>query len=909
MAKIIGIDLGTTNSEAGYMEGGTPKIVPSAEGSAYGGKMFPSVVAFTKDGILVGEPAKRQAVLNPEKTIMQIKRKMGTDYKVRIDGKDYTPQEISAMILRKIKTDAEAFLGEKISQAVITVPAYFNDNQRQATKDAGQIAGLEVLRLVNEPTAAALAYGLDKKGEGKIAVLDLGGGTFDVTLMEMGEGVFEVIATSGDTQLGGMDMDNTIIQWLASEFRAEHGVDISSDKQAMQRLRDAGEKARLELTSGTETTINWPFIARQSGRPVHLEKKVPRAKLEKLIEPVLNRLDAPIRQAFKDAGWQYRDVNHVILVGGPTRMPAVQSRFEKILGRPAERTVDPMQCVALGAAIQAAVLSGEVKDILLLDVTPLSLGVETKGSIFTKLIERNTTIPSRKSEIFTTAADGQTSVEVHVLQGERPMAGDNVSLGRFYLTGIPPAPAGVPKVEVTFDIDANGILNVSAKDMATGKTEKLTIVAPQRMDKGKIDSAVRDAESHAAEDRRRREFVELRNHADQLVYATEKLLKEHGSAISEETRKAVEEKLEAVRRVLTTDDISVLRAAIEALNQDDPKAAEEKFKQISEAYEVLADDEKRRIYDQFGADGLKQQVWGGEGFDWSRFTHAGDVEDIFGRDLFASFFGQSGGLGGSLFEQFFGGNVGTVGRRRGPAPGHDARVEVELSLEEVAQGGRKQVTVHYPMTCPACRGTGAEGERLVTCPTCNGRGQVSASQRRGYSQFITITTCPKCNGRGQWPERPCPRCSGEGRIAEQRTIAVEIPPGVPDGVQLRVPGRGLAGDAGAPPGDLYVAVRVRPDDRFIRDGDDIVYELPISFAQAALGAEVDVPTLDGTSRLRIPDGIQTGTVLRLRGKGLPRFQRSGRGGQLVRVIGQTPTRVSAEERRPFEHLPRPPRGS
>lgn len=595
MAKIIGIDLGTTNSEAAYIEGGMPKIIPSAEGSTYGGKMFPSVVAFTTDGqILVGEPAKRQAVLNPENTVMQIKRKMGTDHKVQVMGKSYTPQEISAMVLRKIKTDAETFLGEPVTQAVITVPAYFNDNQRQATKDAGKIAGLDVLRLVNEPTAAALAYGLGKGKEGKIAVLDLGGGTFDVTLMEMGEGVFEVVATSGDTQLGGLDMDNAIIGYLADQLKSREGIDIRDDRQAMQRARDAAEKAKIELSSTVSTTINLPFISQKGGKPVHLETTLTRAKLQELVEPILARCEQPITQAFKDAKWKFEDVGHIILVGGPTRMPIVRERFEKIIGRKAERGVDPMQCVAMGAAIQAAVLSGEVKDILLLDVTPLSLGVETLGGVFTRLIERNTTIPTRKSQIFTTAADGQPSVEIHVLQGERPMASDNVSLGQFNLVGIPPAPRGVPQIEVTFDIDANGIINVSAKDLGTGKDAKITITATKRLEKDEIDRMVKDAERYAEEDRKRREAADIRNQADSVVYSTEKMLKEMGSQISEGLRKSVENKVEELKKALGSNDISDIKQKLKELNEEAQKIGLEVYQKSQAARQTPSQSEEKQ---------------------------------------------------------------------------------------------------------------------------------------------------------------------------------------------------------------------------------------------------------------------------------------------------------------------------
>ncbi|HHS97483.1 MAG TPA: molecular chaperone DnaK [Chloroflexi bacterium] len=606
MGKIVGIDLGTTNSVVAVLEGGEPVVIPTAEG----GRLCPSVVAFTKTGErLVGQPARRQAIINPENTIFSIKRLMGRRYDdpevekarqilpykivkgpqgdarvyIPVTGKEYTPQEISAMILRKLKQDAEAYLGEEVTQAVITVPAYFNDSQRQATKDAGKIAGLEVLRIINEPTAASLAYGLDKEGAETILVFDLGGGTFDVSILEVGEGVVEVKATSGDTYLGGDDWDQRIIDYIADEFKKEYGIDLREDRQALQRLKEAAEKAKIELSSMLETEINLPFITADASGPKHLQMKLTRAKLEQLTEDLVQRCRGPFEQALKDAKLTAKDLDAVILVGGATRMPMIQDLVRELTGKEPHKGVNPDEVVAVGAAIQAGVLAGEVKDVVLLDVTPLTLGVETLGGVMTPLIPRNTTIPVRKSEIFTTAEDGQTVVTIHVLQGERPMAADNISLGRFNLEGIPPAPRGVPQIEVTFDIDANGILNVSAKDKATGKEQSITITATTNLSKEEVERLVQEAKRHEAEDRQRKELVEARNTADQLIYQTEKFLRELGDKVPASDRSRIEQTISDLKEAMKGDDIARIRRLIEDLRNASMALGQQMYAQQQQA--------------------------------------------------------------------------------------------------------------------------------------------------------------------------------------------------------------------------------------------------------------------------------------------------------------------------------------
>ena len=741
MSKVIGIDLGTTNSCVAVMEGGEAVVIPNAEGN----RTTPSVVAFSKTGErMVGQVAKRQAITNPDRTISSIKREMGTDHRVTIDGKSYTPQEISAMILQKLKADAEAYLGQTVSEAVITVPAYFTDSQRQATKDAGKIAGLDVKRIINEPTAAALAYGVDKEQAQKIMVYDLGGGTFDVSILEIDDGVIEVLATAGNNRLGGDDFDQCIMKYLVSEFKKSDGIDLSGDKVAMQRLKEAAEKAKIELSGVTTSNINLPYITADATGPKHLDVTLTRAKFNELTGHLVEATMGPVRQAMSDAGLKPSDLAKVLMVGGSSRIPAVVEAVKSFTGSEPFKGINPDECVAMGAALQAGVLTGDVKGLLLLDVTPLSLGIETMGGVCTRLIERNTTIPVKKSQIFSTAADNQTSVEVNVLQGEREMAAANKSLGRFHLDGIAPARRGVPQIEVTFDIDANGIVNVSAKDLGTGNAQHITITSSSNMSKEDIEKAVKEAEQYAAEDAKIKEKVEVRNQADQMVYQAEKTLNEVGDKVPE---------------------------------------------------------------------------------------------------------------------------------------------------------SEKDVTVERSEQCATCKGSGCQpGTTPEICPDCRGSGQVQVQQRTPMGVFATSRPCQKCHGTGRIIHQPCTDCGGQGRVRKRKTIKVNIPAGIDHGQTISLRGQGNAGKNGGSAGDLLITVMVQPDETFRREGVDVFCDAPITFAQAVLGATLEIPTIDGKVKYDLPEGTQTGTVFRLRGKGIPVLNGRGRGDQYVTVNVETPRNLTKEQK-------------
>ncbi len=607
--KVLGIDLGTSNSAVAVVMGGRPVVIPSAEGVSVTGKAFPSVVAFTKDGqLLVGEPARRQAISNPEGTVFEVKRKMGTNEKIRVFGKEYTPQQISAFILQKMKADAEAYTSEKFDKAVITVPAHYNDNQRQATKDAAEIAGLKTIRLINEPTASALAYGVDKAGkEQKILIFELGGGTYDVTIMEFGKNVFEVKATNGDTHLGGTDMDKAVIDYIANLFKRDTGIDLRNDKMALYRLKEGAEKAKIELSTTLETEINLPFISADASGPKHLNYKMTRAKLEELVAPIFEKCKEPLKMALADAKLTSKDIDKIILVGGPTRMPIVHRFVEQMLGKKPERGIDPMECVCIGAAIQGAALAGEIGDILLLDVTPLSLGVETLGGVMTRVMDRNTTIPARRSQVFSTAADFQTAVTIHILQGERTMATDNVSLGQFNLTGIPPAPRGVPQVEVTFDIDASGILHVGAKDLGTGNKQEITITASTKLSSEQKDRMVRDAETFAEQDKQKREEVETRNNADSVIYAAEKMIKDLGEKISKDSKEKIEKAANEAREALGGKDVSRIKSKTEELSKILQEAGAAVYQQAAQQQGAQQQQQQQQQQRQYSAEQQRGQ--------------------------------------------------------------------------------------------------------------------------------------------------------------------------------------------------------------------------------------------------------------------------------------------------------------